>query len=154
MRVIVRDVPPSEIQDLYWVRCALEGMAARLATPRLTEEQLCKMEELCAQYEAKMRECRDEEDFAALSQLGAQFHPVFIQACENYKLQEILADVKEYINRYRGMSITHPGRAVESLAERRAILEAFKVRDADAAEARVRAHVNSVARILFPELKR
>lgn len=146
LRVMVVELPPSEIEDLFWVRYGLEGLAARLATPKLSGKDLETMRRLCS----AMNTASEERDFDAVSKLGNDFHCVFIEACKNDKLRRMLADVKAYIDRFRSVSAATPGRDRETVREHLAILEAFQARDPDLAEQLVRLHVYGAKRAVLP----
>jgi DNA-binding GntR family transcriptional regulator len=151
LRVIVREIPESEIKDLLWVRCALEGMAAWLATPRLTDHDLRCMENLCDRLAAAQNDPATHDDFELHARIGDEFHSVFHGACGNQKLLDMLAEVKEYISRYRGVSAGRPGRGPQSLQEHREIYDAFRLRDPDLAEARLKTHIVRGMRLLFSQ---
>ncbi len=145
LRVMVREMPPEELDELLWLRCALEGLAALLATPKLTSEDLQAMSDSCTSMESALA----GGDFPALSSLGRQFDEVFLAACGNLRLQRSLKEVKEYIERFRWVSAAQPGRAPEVVREHRAVLEAFQAGDGAEAERRVRAHILSARRSLL-----
>lgn len=145
LRVTVRDMPAEEIRDLLWIRCALHGTAAALATPRLTAEDIHEMDRICD----AMAEAATKQDSDAVAGFGEQFDAIFERACGNLRLQQILREVREYVGRFRRVSAAQPGRAPESAREHRELLAAFKSRDAAEAEKQARAHVLSVMRSLL-----
>lgn len=139
LKVTVRQIPLPEIEDLFWIRCALEGMGAWLATPKLTSADFKEMETLCG----SMEQALERKDFETLSRLGDEFHNVFIKASQNEKLQDMLADVKAYIARFRSVSASTPGRGGESIKQHRQILEVLRARRPEQAERLVREHIIS-----------
>lgn len=143
LKVTVREIPPTEIIDLFVIRCALEGMAAWLATPVLSDLDLRTMEDLCFQME------KAESDSDQLARLGNEFHDVFIHSCKNTKLNEMLIDIKEQIYRFRSVSAAKPGRGTESTKEHWEVLEAMKEGDALRAEQLVRQHILSAQKTLL-----
>ncbi len=149
LRVVVRDVPRSEIDDLFWIRSALEGLAALQATPRLTATDLEHLEHLCD----AMQSAAGQGDAVALADLGNQFHGVFATASGNHKLGEMLRSIKEYVDRYRAVSAARPGRGQETITEHQQILAAFRARDAAAAEQLVRRHVLGAKRALLDDVR-
>lgn len=138
LKIVVRSVPPSDVDDLFSIRCALEGMAALLATPKLTSGELDAMERLID----SMREAARQQDVLAVTELGNRFHRTFISASGNTRLQEMLGSIKDYVDRFRNVSTAHPGRGVTAVREHVAILDAFRARDAILAERLIREHIS------------
>ncbi len=145
LRIVVREVPPSEIEDLFWIRCALEGMAALLATPRLTAEELETMQSLCDAMDG----AANRSSVTELSAFGDQFHGIFLEASGNPRLRATLKEIKEYVDRYRNISAGRPGRSYETVSEHRRILAAFRSRNSAEAERLVRDHVLAAKRALL-----
>ncbi len=137
LQVMVCALSASEVEDLFWIRYAMEGVAARLAAARLTGPNLEQMRTLCVW----MQEAYERGDFLAVSENGNQFHNVFIQGSGNPRLIRMLGDVKSYIDRFRSITAGKHGRGPETVREHWAILRAFEKCDPDAAELLVRRHV-------------
>jgi DNA-binding GntR family transcriptional regulator len=144
LRVMVGEVSPAEVDDLLWIRCALEGLAARLATQKLELKDLQTMRGLCG----AMRTASERDDYDTISRLGNEFHDVFIHACGNQRLHKMVADAKDYVVRFRSISAASPGRGSVTVREHLAILEAFEARDPDRAEREVRSHIDGARRAL------
>lgn len=148
LRVTVRAVPYSEIVEMFHIRCALEGMAAWLATNRLTESELLRLEDLCSKQLAAMDDPDTRSNSNLQGAIGEEFHAVFIAACGSHRLQEALAGIKEHINHYRPVSVARPGRLFDALRGHRELVEAFRRRDADGADRIVRNHIMTAVEAL------
>lgn len=145
LKVLVSSVPRSDVDDLFWIRCALEGLAACLAAPKLTEADLDAMHGLVND----MRKAASLQDVSGVSELGDRFHSVFLSASGNAKLLEMLTSIKDHVGRYRKVSTGRPGRSVKAVHEHVAILAAFRARNAVEAERLVREHILSARATLF-----
>ena len=136
----VASLQPGDLADLLNVREALEGMACRLATERMTDEELEALEQLVEGH------AKDDPLKAGDSYYQRpgdfDFHFRIIQGSRNAKLIEMLCDDLYYLLRvYRYRSSSRKGRAQEALKEHRDVIAAMKIRNADAAEQAMRTHL-------------
>ena len=76
--------------------------------------------------------------------MNQQFHAIIYDVCPNRAATDLLLRLKAQMRKYNGKTILVPNRDTRSHMEHRAILEAIKRRDPIQAEAKVRAHVESV----------
>lgn len=81
---IVREHSPQEVTDLYEVRAALEGYAARLTAERATDEQLREIE----QRQQRCRQAVEHRSRADLVDTNADFHDAVVDASGNARLAE------------------------------------------------------------------
>ena len=136
----VASLSKAELLELLVFREAVEGMAARYAAINATDKQLSRIERLIS---------RHEEDPAIKAGIGYfqgsgdhDFHLQIAQASGNSRLYAFVSGPLYSILRlYRRRFSAIPGRPLSALSEHRAILEAIKDREPDAAEARMREHV-------------
>ena len=66
----VNGISRDDVQDIYMIRSRLEGLAARLATRRITPEQINEMEEMIFLSEFYLKKGMTEQ----LSNLDGKFH--------------------------------------------------------------------------------
>jgi DNA-binding GntR family transcriptional regulator len=140
-----------DIAQLLTVREALEGVAARCAAEKMTDEEIA---ELAALVTTGPDGSRKQQDFAEYHQsLDHDFHYRIIQGSRNSRLMDILLKDTFYllrIYRYRFKLVDSPHRAPQASAEHRAILEAISARDPEAAESAMRNHLrNANAHIML-----
>jgi len=140
----VSEITARDAEEIFQLRAVLEGLAARLATPRLTAEELAQAEELLDAAD----EARQQGNLALCSQLGARFHRLIIEKSTNQRLIPILDNLEDHTRRLRMLSDRIYGRLEKSSGEHRRILEALKRGDPLAAEQAVRHHLHSVLRDL------
>lgn len=124
---------PQQAIELYTVREMPEGLAARLAIEHANGETLQRMSD-CLQ---KQYEVVQKEDLVSYSWLDYDFHAIVYEASGNRTLQEMLETIK---NKMRPIAM-HIKPVLSSLyGDHLEILEAFKSKDPDRAEAAFRNH--------------
>ena len=116
----VNELSRQEIEDVYLIRIELEKLAARLASKRLTQKDVKKMQTLFARMETATR----RNDYKSLFDLNRKFHFTVYQACNRPLLLELLNDLWDRSSRYRTIQTHDSARAKEELGEHRPILEA------------------------------
>jgi len=138
----VVDLTLSDLQALFEIREALEGMSSRLAAERMTETELTELE-------SKLGHDANRPELAAgqfYYQAGGDqdFHISIAAASHNPRLLRTLAgDLYDVMRVYRFRSSARPGRALEALHEHRAIVSALRARDPAAAEDAMRRHIRA-----------
>jgi len=140
--VRVIDFKREDLEQLFLVREALEGMAARLAAERMTAEEHAQLRELLAHHanqpelaagSAYYQRSRDED-----------FHFTIVRGARCERLEQMLLDELYYQLRIQRLrSSARPGRAKQALSEHREILEALASRNPDAAEGTMRHHIRN-----------
>jgi DNA-binding GntR family transcriptional regulator len=131
-----------DLEQLFIVREALEGMAARLAAERMTSKELDQLGELLSQHAAQpalaagevyLQKSRDED-----------FHFSILRGARSDRLGQLLLDQVYYQLRiHRVRSSTRPGRARAAFDEHKAILAALQAHNPDDAESIMRRHVRN-----------
>ena len=116
----VNELSLQEIEDVYLIRIELEGLAAQLASKRLTQRDVKTMKSLFA----RMKSATERNDFRPLFDLNRKFHFTVYQACRRPLLLELLNDLWDRSTRYRTMQTHDAQRVKEELGEHRDILEA------------------------------
>ena len=146
----VADISLKDITDIMEIRLALEELAAGLAADRITEEELEQME--CSLVEK--REAISQGDMERLVEVDTQFHEALYQASRNERLVAMLNNLREQIQRFRILSLSHPGRMKQSLNEHRSILEAVQEHDVMLARQLAREHIENAEQILLETFDR
>lgn len=136
---LVSSMSLEDVLAVYVVRERLEGLAARIAATRRPEGLI---QELTALHR-RMSQLADAGEVAGLVELNLQFHRLIRQGSGNAYLQRFLTQVEHAVRRFGRSTYQVPGRARETLAEHRAIIEAIAAGDPDAAEERAMQHMRS-----------
>ena len=134
---VVVDISRVDLGEIYPIVATLEGLAARLATPRLEATDIQNLHQL----NRAMKQVARRGDAAAYMSANAEFHQVYLDRCMNQRLSMLLQSYKEQIYRFRIVSLSMPDRMNASAAEHAAIIAAFEARDPDLAGRLVQQHV-------------
>jgi DNA-binding GntR family transcriptional regulator len=137
----VRMLEAGELEELSELRLVLEVHATRMATVKLTEEQLQELRKVFN----KLKRKSIEKHIPEFTALDTRFHSTIYEAAGNRRIQEILLNLKDQISWVRAVTATLPGRVTESLREMDVILSAMEQRDADSAAAAMARHIGNIA---------
>ena len=143
---VVVGVTESDIYDIYVIRTRIEGIAARKAAEMITEEELHALTEIVELQEFYL----SRRDVMQVWHLDTRFHELLYESCRSRPLRQMLSLFHNYIQKAREASIK-VGRAANSTAEHRAILEAIKRRDPNEAESCMALHVNNARDSFFDQ---
>ncbi|MCC6705979.1 MAG: GntR family transcriptional regulator [Gammaproteobacteria bacterium] len=138
--------------ELYYLREALEGMAARLAALNMTSDEVTGLKNLLLAHE------QDEAlkaDTAYFQQEGDfDFHYRVIHGSHNTALTELLiGELYHRIRMYRYQFSAYANRPQKALGEHQRIVEAIEARDGDLAEMLMRRHISSARQNIEKHLK-
>lgn len=140
-----------DIIEIFQVRKALEGVAARLAAEKVDLEALKKFED----FYSTALEKNSSESIQEIFDLGIKFHDFVISNAGNQRIEKILNDFRLQFEISRKFFLNQtpqitPSRAVQIIKEHLGIIEAFKKRDGELAEDRMKEHVVQMMKsILF-----
>ncbi|MFH4744678.1 GntR family transcriptional regulator [Vibrio harveyi] len=138
---------PEKLIELYSVREALEGMAARLAARHITQEELLSLEMLLSTHSKHIDEVEGASYFHQHGDFD--FHYRIIQASRNSKLVSLLCDELYHLLRmYRYQSPRAQSRPNEALNEHKFILQAIRNRDEELAEMLMRRHISGSRKLI------
>ncbi len=140
---IVSEIKPDDFRGLLEVREVLEGLAARLATVRATDDDLRSLREVLDEH-ARV----STGDEAANVELDTRFHSIIREMAGNDELSTILGRIQGRAHLSRFTLWRAKRNTSDALAEHRAIFAAMAARDADGAEQAARQHIsNLLARV-------
>jgi DNA-binding GntR family transcriptional regulator len=132
----VRKISTDELLEIYPIRAALEGVAARAAALRIDDATLAHLEELIG----VMREAAARDDHGAEADADHNFHNAIVKVSGNRMLEHMWQTMRLSITTCLTHSLTH--RSLVEIAERHVpVLEALRSRDPDRAEAAIRRHI-------------
>ncbi|THE25774.1 GntR family transcriptional regulator [Vibrio cholerae O1 biovar El Tor] len=147
----VIQLSPTKLVELYAVREALEGMAARLAARNITEIELAGLESLLSTHSTHIDQVEGASYFH--QQGDFDFHYRIIQACRNQQLIGLLCDELYHLLRmYRYQSPRSHSRPVEVLEEHKFILRAIRQRDEELAEMLMRRHISRSRQLIEQQI--
>lgn len=133
----VRRLSFDDLQEIYEVRQALEGMAAFLAAKRGATPRLLEIEK---QFRKHARSSRNR-DAIEVDDLGAAFHLELFAAAENRTLRSMFERLRNRFQLEFGLPRYAETDLDRTIGEHLAILEAVKQGDAPAAQQRMAEHL-------------
>ncbi|MER5599058.1 GntR family transcriptional regulator [Streptomyces sp. NPDC002265] len=140
----VRVVTVDEAVAITECRMVLEGLCAAKAAVAASDDQLSELTDLGT---AMTKAVADGEP-VTYSDLNHELHVRIREFSGQRTAQELLERLNAQLVRHRFQLALRPGRPQQSLNEHLAMIEAIRARDPQAAEAAVRAHLDSVIEAL------
>ncbi len=131
-----------QILEIIQVWAVLEGIAARMATEKATDEELASMRKLFATFDgANMARAHIDE----YSETNITFHQRLIQLSKCDLLIEMTEGLFIHMRAIRRKTISERNRASESIVDHIRIIEALEARDARKAKRLVEDHAMYLA---------
>lgn len=130
-------------EELAEIRAMLEGYAARLATPWLSDLDLTALDAITGRMEAVL----GTPDVGEFRQLNYDFHMIVYEACGDALLISLIRQTWAAFEWSTLMLI--PSRSQVAVEEHQAIVAALRERDADGVELRMGLHVRNGAAALI-----
>lgn len=143
---VVETLTVDQARQLYEVRAALEGAAARLAAEHRTEEELREL------YDALLHVDQNFEPFEKLIAAKERFYRALITASHNQIIGEQLAGIQDRISQLRRVTLRQPNRGKRMVGELQRIVNAIAARDRETAYAASVEHVTAAAEIALDHL--
>ena len=141
-----------KLVEIYSVREALEGMAARLACTHITDEELDALQQLLETHQQYIEQVDGASYFH--QQGDFDFHYRIIKASRNSKLISLLCDELYHLLRmYRYQSQRSHSRPEQALLEHFHLLSALRDRDGELAEMLMRRHIMRSRMLIEQQLK-
>ena len=133
--------------DIYYLREALEGMAARLAARLMTDDEIAALSDLLDEHEAGISETDGKAYFQREGDID--FHYRIATASRNqWILQNLNGELYHLIRMGRRRSGQFPDRARAALEQHRQIAAAIAARDEELAELLMRRHISGAWQIV------
>ena len=127
---VVREHSPQEIQDIYEVRAALEGYAARLAAERATDEEIADIVHIHESYVSLL----EQTDRGHLLEHNDDFHTAVIRASGNIRLAEQIERNTAFYFVHRIAGFLNDDEVRASIADHQELVDALVARDPERAE--------------------
>jgi DNA-binding GntR family transcriptional regulator len=142
-KLVVTSPNPSEMEELFLVRSALEGLAGRIAASKINRGHIESLKKI----ERRMGKGAKEKKLALAIQSNLEFHKSIVDICDVKVLTETL---KRFWDTVRMMSTTNLDDiswSQTSLKEHQEIIDALEKKDGLAAERLIRDHVIHAGKI-------
>ena len=142
-------ITEEDIEDIYAVRKRLEGLAARLAAERMSDEEKKALRDTVELSEFYMAKRDDKQS----GELDSEFHNIIFKASGSRHLCKILTDLHKNIKAYRRLSLSNSDRAEKSVFEHKEILEAIIAGNGDEAERLTSVHIDNALENFKKQIK-
>lgn len=135
----VSDIRITSLRQLFEVRLVLEGLAARLAADRGTDQHWAQMEEVLDESP----DAQDTADNALLIALDEACHQIIYEAADNEFLLDTLSTMYALSLRLWYFFLNRIGDMRSAVMEHRRIMEALKRGDGDQASRLMEKHIRT-----------
>jgi len=132
-----------QLLEIFHVREALEGMAARLAARHMSDDEIAGLRALLMEHRRQVE--RDDAQAYVRREGDLDFHYRIVEGCRNRRLQSLLCnDLYHLVRMYRcQFGMASPPRARRALDEHSHIADAIEGRDGELAEILMRRHIRA-----------
>ena len=137
----------ADMQEILLVRSALEGLGARLAATRATQDDLHRMKMIFSPFTKKGM----TRNYLKYSEANIKFHEFILQLSQCRKLIEMAGNIFDHMRWIRSWSIYNASfqrRFPKVHKEHLEIIRAIERRDPDLAEKRIKAHIEGLLHLL------
>ena len=146
---VVREHTKEEIVEIYEVRAALEGMAARLAAQKTGTAAYKEIEAIGAHRDSLIA----SNDRKLIVDLNDEFHAAIFTACGNSRLDRINRSNSQHFFNYRISELYTKEETKISIKGHALILKAIKNHDADQADSAAQEHVLEALKVTLLKLR-
>ena len=135
------------MEEIYTVREALEGMSARLAAQRMSDEDIASLSVLLDKHQDSIDKSQGKQYFQREGNLD--FHYRIAKASNNQWLIDLLSsELYQLLRMCRQRSGKTPARPSKAIQEHRSIVEAIQMRDPELSELLMRRHISGAWKIV------
>lgn len=141
----VASISLDDARQIYEIRIALEGHAAKLAAIRATSKQITKLERVVESLANAAR----AGDVGRQIRTIEQFYETLLESAGNTMMSVYLASQRGRLARWRSMSLSRPERAAVSVKEKFRLVAAIRDRDPNLAKTIAEEHIKASAEAAF-----
>jgi DNA-binding GntR family transcriptional regulator len=138
----VRDFQLKDLIEVYDIRMALEGLAAKLAAGNINHDVL---EHLANEFK--------NNDVRKLLKADTRLHQIIIERCTNVKLQEMLTNLGNLVQAFRTAGYRSTSRSKSATVYHIKIVKALMDRDGSTAERLMREHIEKTKNEIIHEFQ-
>ncbi len=141
----VATISLDEARQIYEIRLALEGHAAKLCAIRATDEQIAKLERIVEALGIAARDHDVERQIGTIE----QFYEAMLEGARNMMMSVYLTSQRSKLARWRSLSLSRPDRSAVSVGEKVRLVTAIRARDAALAQHIAEEHIRLSAGAAF-----
>jgi len=148
--IIVKEINVDDFQEILQIRAFLDGLIAKLASEKITDEEIDEMMGVIHEMEYTVK----KDDRLNYNDLDIQFHDFLLNITGNNKLKEIYNNLINQSNRFRLRTLKIPDRMGKSLKEHREIALKIKERSPDEANRVSQEHIENISNSIEEDEKK
>ena len=145
----VRSYGLDDLGDLYMLRAALEGVAARLAAERATPRELAKLRRSCDRFDT----VAGAGSLKEIVRENLVFHDAILNIAGNDRIAQLVRGVTELPLVYKSYLWYSPNQKLVSAHYHRQILHALEARNPERAESVMKQHVFEARDVLVAQVR-
>jgi DNA-binding GntR family transcriptional regulator len=145
--IIVKSIVLEDVLQTIDVRLVNEAYCARLAAQRADDSHIAKLGEILN----RARRALSEGHIHSMMMLDREFHGIIANATKNPELTAVLRKLSERLLRFWFISFAAPEQ-IKLQQQHEAVFDAICKRDEAAAEAAMRAHIESIRKFVVRQL--
>jgi GntR family transcriptional regulator, rspAB operon transcriptional repressor len=129
-----------DIDDIFDIKCEVEGLIARKAALDQNEEHHQVLKDILT----RMKIASNEDDLGAWMELDGSLHHLLYVMAQNERAERIIRNLNDQWHRLRKGFITMSGRLDVATNEHELVISAIIAHDADRAQQAMKDHLNDV----------
>jgi DNA-binding GntR family transcriptional regulator len=149
----VATLRPRDVAELSQIRTIVETAAAEITVATFTDEQLARLVDLQARLES-LASGQCYRDYAQAVELDYQAHLLIVAALGNSRLTELFGRLRAHRRMAPELYDPDNQHAQLDVLEHGRIVEAYRLRDPEAAKQAIRAHLERVQNDVLAQLAR
>ena len=146
----VAKITEQELNDVLEVRKSLEMLAANKACERMTEEDMRAMRETGAEF--RKLALNPNCDLTALTEADVAFHDTIYRGTRNRRLNQILANLREQMYRFRLEYLKDASIRESLVSEHEEIMKAVAGRDGELAADLIGEHIDNQQKVIHASI--
>ena len=139
--MVVMGISKQDRADMFEIRAHLEGLTARMAAARITDEQLKELKDVVDLQEFWVT----KGDPDHIKGLDSRFHDLVYKFSGSMIFYDTLIPLHKKTQKYRRVAVENRNRAEQSMIEHRAVYNAIAARDGALAEKLLVEHIRNAA---------
>jgi DNA-binding GntR family transcriptional regulator len=141
----VANMSLKDIIDVLEIRASVEGLAASLASERISPEDIKKLEAILKDFEQSAA----GSDVETLLKKDVEFHECIFKATNNKKLHQLINSLWEQVYRFRVTYISDYDSTVNIARDHKLILDAIKKGDNEMAKKHATEHIEKLEHFMI-----
>ena len=148
--VVVKKITIEDAIEIYQIRKALDILAAQNAMKIMTEEQFDEMEALLQ----KTDEADKRGDFTEVIELSKRFNDMIYELCKMPRLDIIVKKLRQYLMRFRDISLTEKDRRRKALDEHWILFRNMRNKNYEQVAILTTEHLDYSEKFILKEMRR